>query len=56
MDWQRGNAIKKEVTTVEPIDLKVIRYRIANVVNLELQDCVKQKKFENNPFGKWVLK
>tara|TARA_B100000963_G_C22637489_1_gene678394 strand:- start:82 stop:252 length:171 start_codon:yes stop_codon:yes gene_type:complete len=56
MDWQRGNAIKKEVTTVEPIDLKAIRYRIANVVNLELQDCVKQKKFENNPFGKWVLK
>ena len=56
MDWQRGNAIKKEEVKKKPIDLKSIRYRIANIVNIELQDCVKQQNFENNPFGKWVLK
>ena len=56
MDWQRGNAIKKEVSNDKPIDLKDIRYRIANIVNLELENCVKQQKFDNNPFGKWVLK
>jgi len=56
MDWQRGNAIKKEVSNDKPLDLKKIKYRIAHIVNLELDKHLSQTKNDNNTFGKWILK
>ena len=52
MDWQRGNAIKKEVSNDKPLDLKKIKYRIANIVNLELDKHLNETKNDNNTFGK----
>jgi|TARA_B110000977_G_C10844259_1_gene403244 hypothetical protein len=56
MDWERGNAIKKEVSNDKPLDLKKIKYRIAYIVNMELDKHINQPKNDNNEFGKWILK
>jgi hypothetical protein len=56
MDWQRGNAIKKEVSNEKPLDLKKIKYRIAHIVNMELGEHINQTKNDTNTFGKWILK
>tara|TARA_B100000683_G_C12297654_1_gene476752 strand:- start:123 stop:293 length:171 start_codon:yes stop_codon:yes gene_type:complete len=55
MDWNslRGSAL--EGPKKNPLDLKLLEYRILYIVREELKDLLDQIQIKDNLFGKWIV-
>ena len=53
MDWSnlRGKALEKPKK--DNLDLKLLEYRIINIVRQELKDFAPLINVDNNNFGRW---
>jgi hypothetical protein len=56
MDWDnlRGSAIGQ--TNKPPLNIKLLEYKIYQIVNMDLEPFISKVNISNNSYGKWITK